>query len=154
MAPPKAQRALDFFRQGRRDRQRSDQDGGGSHSPAHNSDAGSNNDSRQTSTGNLSVSEKRLAAMLQERRTSMRTDFQTAVSDMRKDLLEDRSRRKNICVRGVLEKITHEELPSYLLQLFQAIQPTVEPADLCLDRAHSVPKPNNQTTSHKMYQGI
>ncbi|CAH2294137.1 Hypothetical predicted protein [Pelobates cultripes] len=118
--------------------------------------------------------------------SSMRTDFQTAVSDMRKDLLEvgtrvnaleektdelyqandaiveklqkfekdnrrlmekmadleDRSRRNNIHVPGVPEKITHEELTSYLLQLFQAIQPALEPADLRLDRAHRVPKPS------------
>ncbi|CAH2275917.1 Hypothetical predicted protein [Pelobates cultripes] len=88
MAPPKALRASDFFRQGKKDRLRSDQDGGGSHSPKHTSDAGSDNESRQASTGVLSVSEKKLAAMLHELRTSMRTDFQTAVSDMRKDLLK------------------------------------------------------------------
>ncbi|CAH2223283.1 Hypothetical predicted protein [Pelobates cultripes] len=183
MAPPNAQRSSDFFRQGKKDRLRSDQDGGGSRSPTHTSETGSDNESRQR----LSVSETKLAAMLHELRTSMRTDFQAAVSDLRKDLLEvgtrvnvleektdelcqandaivsklqqlekdnrrltekmadleDRSRRNNIRVRGVPEKVTQEDLPSYLLRLFQAIQPALAPADLRLDRAHRVPKPTN-----------
>ncbi|CAH2300662.1 Hypothetical predicted protein [Pelobates cultripes] len=187
MAPPKSQRALDFFWQGKGGKQRMEQDGSGSHSPTHTSDAGSDTDSRQVTTDDLSVSEKRLAAMLQDLRTSMKTDFQAAVSDMRKDThevgtrvnaleektdelchmndtivekiqrmeadnkrlmenladLEDRSRHNNICVRGVPETVTQEELPAYLLRLFQAIQPSVELADLHLDRAHRVPKPQN-----------
>ncbi|CAH2295260.1 Hypothetical predicted protein [Pelobates cultripes] len=57
--------------------------------------------------------------------------------------LEDSSHRNNIRVRGVLETIVQEDLPSYLLWLFQAIQASLEPADLRLDRAHWVPKPQN-----------
>ncbi|CAH2246018.1 Hypothetical predicted protein, partial [Pelobates cultripes] len=65
-----------------------EQDGGGSHSPTHTSDTGSDTDSRQVTADNHSVSEKRLAAMLQDLRTSMKTEFQGAVSDMRKDIHE------------------------------------------------------------------
>ncbi|CAH2246996.1 Hypothetical predicted protein [Pelobates cultripes] len=187
MAPPKFQRASDFFRQGKGGKQRLEQDGSGSRSPTHTSDAGSDTDMRQATADDLSVSEKRLAAMLQDLRTSMKTDFQAAVSDMRKDIhevgtrvnaleektdelchmndtivekiqrmdadnkrlmekladLEDRSRRNNIRVCGVPETVTQEELPAYLLRLFQAIQPNLEVADLRLDRAHRVPKPQN-----------
>ncbi|CAH2254953.1 Hypothetical predicted protein [Pelobates cultripes] len=88
MAPPKSQRASDFFRQGKGGKQRMEQDGGGSRSPTHTSDAGSDTDMSQATADDLSVSEKRLAAMLQDLRTSMKTDFQAAVSDMRKDIHE------------------------------------------------------------------
>ncbi|CAH2276256.1 Hypothetical predicted protein, partial [Pelobates cultripes] len=88
MAPPKSQRASDFFRQGKGGKQRMEQDGGGSRSPTHTSDAGSDSDMRQATAEDLSVSEKRLAAMLQDLRTSMKTDFQAAVSEMRKDIHE------------------------------------------------------------------
>ncbi|CAH2221460.1 Hypothetical predicted protein [Pelobates cultripes] len=114
--------------------------------------------------------------MLQELRTSMKADFQTEVTDIRKEMLEvgacvnalevkadelclandammekicrmevdleDRSRCNNIHVRGVPETIPSEELPNYLQQLFRAIQPSLEPADL-MDRAQRVPKPKN-----------
>ncbi|CAH2313178.1 Hypothetical predicted protein [Pelobates cultripes] len=187
MATPKSQKASDFFRQGKKDKQRSEQDGGGSRLPTHTSDAGSDTNSRQATADDLSVSEKCLAAMLQELRTSMKTDFQAAFSDLRKDILEvgtrvnaleektnelchvndsivekiqkmeadskrlmekladleDRSRRNNIRVRGVPETVTQELLSAYLMRLFQAIQPNLEPADLRLDRAHRVPKPQN-----------
>ncbi|CAH2311815.1 Hypothetical predicted protein [Pelobates cultripes] len=55
--------------------------------------------------------------------------------------LEDRSRRNNIRVRGVPESVAGSDIPEYLRQLFTAIQPSLEPADLRLDRAHRVPKP-------------
>ncbi|CAH2313868.1 Hypothetical predicted protein [Pelobates cultripes] len=55
--------------------------------------------------------------------------------------LEDRSCRNNIRVRGVPESIAGPDIPEYLRQLFTAIQPSLEPADLRLDRAHRVPKP-------------
>ncbi|CAH2282207.1 Hypothetical predicted protein [Pelobates cultripes] len=51
--------------------------------PAH---ALTDTDSRQVTADDLSVLEKGLAAMLQDLRTSMKTDFQAAVSDMRKDI--------------------------------------------------------------------
>ncbi|CAH2223674.1 Hypothetical predicted protein [Pelobates cultripes] len=99
MAPPKSQRASDFFRQCKGGKQRMEQDGRGSRSPTHSSDAGSDTDSRQVTADDLSVSEKHLGAMLQDLHTSMKTDFQAAVSDMRKDIHEvdtgECTRRKN-----------------------------------------------------------
>ncbi|CAH2274462.1 multiple epidermal growth factor-like domains 11 isoform X2 [Pelobates cultripes] len=73
---------------GKGGKQRMEQDGGGSRSPTYTSDAGSDSDMRQATAEDLSVSEKRLAAMLQDLRTSMKTDFQAAVSEMRKDIHE------------------------------------------------------------------
>ncbi|CAH2274422.1 Hypothetical predicted protein [Pelobates cultripes] len=64
MAPPKAQRASDFFRQGRRDKTRPEQDGGGSHSPMPASDQGSDTEALQPPTGDISISETKMAAEL------------------------------------------------------------------------------------------
>ncbi|CAH2250563.1 Hypothetical predicted protein [Pelobates cultripes] len=185
MAPPKAQRASDFFRQGRRDKTRPEQDGGGSHSPTPASDQGSNTEALQPPPGDISLSEAKMAAMLQKLRSSMKEDLQLAVDDIRREVhevgtrlnaleektddlcqandgildkirqmeseqarltakladLEDRSRRNNIRVRGVPESVAGSDIPEYLRQLFTAIQPNLEPADLRLDRAHRVPKP-------------
>ncbi|CAH2225898.1 Hypothetical predicted protein [Pelobates cultripes] len=185
MAHPKAQRASDFFRQGRRDKTQPEQDGGGSHSPTLASDQGSDTETTQPLPGDISMSEKRMSAMLQELRSSMKEDLQLAVNDIRREVhevgsrlnaleektddlclandgilervhkleeeqmhltvkladLEDRSCRNNIRVRGVPETILGADLPVYLQQLFKAIQPTMELADLRLDTAHRVSKP-------------
>ncbi|CAH2293131.1 Hypothetical predicted protein [Pelobates cultripes] len=184
MAPPKAQRASDFLRQGRRDKTRPGQDGGGSHSPTPASDQGSDTEALQPPSGDISLSEAKMAAMLQELRSSMKEDLQLVVNDIRREVhevgtrlnvleektddlcqandgilekiclmeseqarltakladLEDRSHRNNNRVR-VPESVAGSDIPGYLQQLFTAIQPNLELADLRLDRAHRVPKP-------------
>ncbi|CAH2306851.1 Hypothetical predicted protein [Pelobates cultripes] len=122
--------------------------------------------------------------MLQELRSTMRADFQSAVDDIRKEVqdigtrmsaqeectdelclanneivdkiqkmkvdkkrlmekLEDSSRRNIIRVRGVPETDTTVKLTKYLQQLFLAIKPDLDKADLRLDRVHQVPKPKD-----------
>ncbi|CAH2220540.1 Hypothetical predicted protein [Pelobates cultripes] len=152
MAPPKAQRASDFFRQGQRDKTQQEQDGGGSHSPKPASDQRSDTEALQPPTGDISISETKMAAMLQELRSSMKEDLQLAVNDIRREVHEVGSRLNvleekmdDLCQAndGILEKICamEAEHPEYLQQLFKAIQPTLELTDLRLDRAHRVPKP-------------
>ncbi|CAH2276415.1 Hypothetical predicted protein [Pelobates cultripes] len=88
MAPPKAQRASDFFRHGRRDKTRPEQDGGGSHSPTPASDQGSDTEALQPPPGDISLSEAKMAAMLQKLRSSMKEDIQLAVDDIRREVHE------------------------------------------------------------------
>ncbi|CAH2312198.1 Hypothetical predicted protein [Pelobates cultripes] len=118
MAPPKAQQASDFFRQGRRDKTRPEQDGGGSHSPTPASDQGSDTEALQPPPGDISLSEAKMAAMLQELRSSMKEDLQLAVNDIRREVHEVGTRLNaleektdDLCQAndGILDKIRQME---------------------------------------------
>lgn len=56
--------------------------------------------------------------------------------------IEDRARRNNIKFRGVPESIKPVELTAYLQKLMTTALPSLEPADIILDRAHRLPKPS------------
>ncbi|CAH2224913.1 Hypothetical predicted protein [Pelobates cultripes] len=137
MATSKAQQAPDCFRQGKRDRLRPDLDGGGSRSPAQVLEAGSDTDMLQASTEDLSISESKLAAMLQGLRSSRKADLQTAVEDIRKEVHDIGARI------GALEECTDELCLANNEGLFQALAPDLGQGDLRIDRAHHVPKPKN-----------
>lgn len=54
--------------------------------------------------------------------------------------LEDRSRRNNVKLRGVLEFVPHQDLLTYSHNLTSAILPEASPMDLTINRIHHFPK--------------
>lgn len=55
---------------------------------------------------------------------------------------EDRSRRNNMKIRGILESLQPSQLPHYARDLFQVVVPSLTSADLTIDRIHKIPKPS------------
>ncbi|XP_063794564.1 uncharacterized protein LOC134949748 [Pseudophryne corroboree] len=54
--------------------------------------------------------------------------------------LEDRSRRNNVKIRGILESVSNSYLREYVTDLFTKLLPTVTITDFLLDRIHRLPK--------------
>lgn len=63
--------------------------------------------------------------------------------------IEDRSRRNNIKIRGILESMQPVDLPSYARGLIKAILPNTKNIELVIDRIHRLP-PSSQTQSPEM----
>lgn len=55
--------------------------------------------------------------------------------------LEDRSRRKNLKIRGIPETIPAAQLLPYTQALFSTLLPSLSAQDLIVDRIHCLPKP-------------
>lgn len=62
--------------------------------------------------------------------------LQTKLTD-----LEDRSRRNNIKFRGIPESVPPNELTNFIQRLMKALLPSLSDIELCIDRAHRIPKP-------------
>lgn len=56
--------------------------------------------------------------------------------------LEDRSRRRNLKIRGIPETIPATQLLSYTQAFFSTLLPSLTPQDLIVDRIHRIPKPS------------
>lgn len=50
--------------------------------------------------------------------------------------LENRERRQNLCIRGILETVGDAQLQDYLLVLFATLAPTIPDIDWCMHHAH------------------
>ncbi|CAH2224099.1 Hypothetical predicted protein [Pelobates cultripes] len=57
--------------------------------------------------------------------------------------LEDRSRRNNIRIRGILETVLPTGLNDYLQDMFQALTPAIHPDQLVVDRVHRLRRPQH-----------
>lgn len=55
--------------------------------------------------------------------------------------LEDRSRRNNIKFRGIPESVPPSDLTNFVQRLMKALIPSLTDIELCVDRAHRIPKP-------------
>ncbi|CAH2252804.1 Hypothetical predicted protein [Pelobates cultripes] len=60
---------------------------------------------------------------------------------------EDRDRRNNIRLRGVPETIGPQDLTKFVQKLFKTLIPTLEEADLLLDKTHRLHKPRHLPAS-------
>lgn len=61
--------------------------------------------------------------------------------------LKDRARRNNIEFRGIPESVKHPYLIHYIQSFFLKLLPQLTQADIAIDRAHRIAKPNHLPAS-------
>lgn len=57
--------------------------------------------------------------------------------------LEDRSRRNNVKIRGIPEKVKPPDLKDYFIYIMKAVLPDVPQEDLIIDCIHRLPRPKH-----------
>ncbi|CAH2326271.1 Hypothetical predicted protein [Pelobates cultripes] len=73
----------------------------------------------------------------------VRLEEQIASQELKIMNLEDRSRRNNVRLRGILEEVSAQSLTAYVTEFFQTLLPDISTEKLLLDRVHRVPKPQH-----------